>query len=66
MKDSAPRRFKFILRDDVNFNYKIIVDVINIKDKLVLHVIKNNNLGYPISPYYICQRYIGNVQDIIN
>jgi transposase InsO family protein len=39
MKDSAPRRFKFTLRDDVNFNYEIIVDVMSIEGKSVLHVV---------------------------
>jgi hypothetical protein len=39
MKDSAPRRFKFTLRNNINFNYKIIIDVISIKDKSVLYII---------------------------
>jgi hypothetical protein len=39
VKDSAPRRFKFILRDDVNFNYEIIVDVMSIEGKPVLYVV---------------------------
>jgi hypothetical protein len=39
MKDSAPRRFKFTLRDNVNFNYKIIVDVMSIEGKSVLYII---------------------------
>jgi hypothetical protein len=39
LNDSVPRRFKFTLRDDVNFNYEIIVDVMSIKGKSVLHVV---------------------------
>jgi hypothetical protein len=39
IKDSAPRRFKFTLRDDVNFNYEIIVDVMSIEGRPVLHVV---------------------------
>jgi hypothetical protein len=32
-------RFKFILKDDVNFNYSIIVDVMYIENHLILHVV---------------------------
>ncbi len=32
-------RFKFTLRDDVNFNYSVIVDVMYVKNSLILHVI---------------------------
>jgi hypothetical protein len=35
----SPGRFKFHLRDDVNFNYSIIVDVFYIQNQPVLHVI---------------------------
>jgi hypothetical protein len=35
----APGRFKFNLRDDVNFNYSIIVDIFYITGKPVLHVV---------------------------
>jgi hypothetical protein len=32
-------RFKFILKNDVNFNYSIIVDVMYIDNNLILHVV---------------------------
>jgi hypothetical protein len=32
-------RFKFTLRDDVNFNYSVIVDVMYVENSLILHVI---------------------------
>jgi hypothetical protein len=32
-------RFKFTLRDDVNFNYSVIVDVMYIENSSILHVI---------------------------
>jgi hypothetical protein len=32
-------RFKFILKNDVNFNYSIIVDVMYIENNLILHVV---------------------------
>jgi hypothetical protein len=33
------KRFKFILRDDVNFNFSIIVNIMYIENNLILHVI---------------------------
>ena len=39
MNVKAPRRFKFTLRDDYNFNYEIIVDVMYLNNKLVLYVV---------------------------
>jgi hypothetical protein len=35
----SPERFKFNLRDDVSFNYSIIVDIFYISGKPVLHII---------------------------
>ena len=35
----SPGRFKFNLKDDVNFNYSIIVDVFYISGKPVLHIV---------------------------
>ena len=35
----SPGRFRFTLRDDVSFNYNIVVDVLYINNKLVLHII---------------------------
>jgi hypothetical protein len=32
-------RFKFTLKDDVNLNYSIIVDVMYIENHLILHVV---------------------------
>jgi hypothetical protein len=37
--DKSPGRFKFNLRDDINFNYSIIIDVFYIEGKPVLHVV---------------------------
>ena len=37
--DPAPRRFKFTLKDDRNFNYEIFVDVMYLDGKPVLHVV---------------------------
>ncbi len=39
IKDKAPRCFQFQLKKDVDFNYKIIVDVIYLDRKHVLHTI---------------------------
>jgi hypothetical protein len=35
----SPERFKFTLKDDVNFNYSIIVDVMYIENHPILHVV---------------------------
>ena len=35
----SPGRFKFILRDDVNFNYSIIVDIMYIDNSPILHIV---------------------------
>ncbi len=32
-------RFKFTLKDDRNFNYEMIIDVLHIDSKSVLHVV---------------------------
>lgn len=37
--DLAPQRFKFRLRDDQEFNFEILVDVMYLSGKPVLHVI---------------------------
>jgi hypothetical protein len=34
----SSERFKFILKNDVNFNYSIIVDIMYIENHLILHV----------------------------
>ncbi|KAF1972351.1 hypothetical protein BU23DRAFT_580957 [Bimuria novae-zelandiae CBS 107.79] len=39
--DSAPRRFKFTLKDDYYFNYEILVDVMYLRSKPILHVFLN-------------------------
>jgi hypothetical protein len=39
MHGNAPGRFKFTLRDDLEFNYQVIVDVMFIDGKPTLHVI---------------------------
>ncbi len=37
--EKSSERFKFTLRDDVNFNYSVIVDVMYVENSLILHVI---------------------------
>ena len=37
IKGEAPRHFKFTLKKDVDFNYKIIVDVIYLDGKPILY-----------------------------
>lgn len=39
LNSPAPRRFKFTLRDDKEFNYEVIVDVVKLANKNTLHVI---------------------------
>lgn len=37
--DKAPQRFKFSIKDDLYFNYEIIINVVRINNRNVLHVI---------------------------
>jgi hypothetical protein len=37
--DKAPQRFKFSIKDNSYFNYKIIINVVQINNRNVLHVI---------------------------
>jgi hypothetical protein len=39
LNSSAPRQFKFTLKDNRHFNYKILVDVMYLGNRLVLHVV---------------------------
>ncbi|KAM4062690.1 cwf18 domain containing protein [Hirsutella rhossiliensis] len=39
MKSDPPRRFKFSLKDDCDFNYEVIVDVMTLGGRPVLHVV---------------------------
>ncbi len=39
IKGEAPRQFKFTLKEDVDFNYKIIIDVMYLDGKPVLHAV---------------------------
>lgn len=39
MNQKSPGRFKFTLKDDYNFNYAIIVDVMYLNSKPILHVV---------------------------
>jgi hypothetical protein len=39
LNSSAPRRFKFTLKDDRHFNYEILVDVMYLGNRPVLHVV---------------------------
>jgi hypothetical protein len=42
LHSSAPRRFKFTLKDDRYFNYEILVDVMYLSSKPVLHVVDSS------------------------
>jgi hypothetical protein len=37
--EKSSEHFKFILKDDVNFNYSMIVDVMYIENSSILHVV---------------------------
>jgi hypothetical protein len=37
--EKSSERFKFTLRDDVNFNYSVIVNVMYVENSSILHVI---------------------------
>ena len=39
MHSAAPRRFKFTLKDDIDFNYEVVIDVMYINGKPVLHMV---------------------------
>jgi hypothetical protein len=39
MNTKSSSRFKFSLKDDYEFNYSIVIDVIYLNNKLVLYVI---------------------------
>ena len=39
MHNNAPGRFKFTLRDDMEFNYQVLVDIMFINEKPVLHIL---------------------------
>ncbi|KJZ79358.1 hypothetical protein HIM_01509 [Hirsutella minnesotensis 3608] len=39
MKSDPPRRFKFSLKDDCDFNYEVIVDIMTLDGKPVLHIV---------------------------
>src|SRR5579862_9447689 len=39
MHGSNPGRFKFTLRDDIEFNYQVLVDVMFLNEKPVLHIV---------------------------
>jgi hypothetical protein len=42
--EKSSERFKFILRDDVNFNFSIIVNIMYIENNLILHVIDESRV----------------------
>jgi len=42
MHGQAPRRFKFTLKDDHEFNYEILVDVMYLGGKPVLHIVDSS------------------------
>jgi len=37
--DPAPQRFKFTIKDNLHFNYKVVIDVVRIGNHDVLHVV---------------------------
>jgi hypothetical protein len=37
--EKSSERFKFILRNDVNFNFSIIMNIMYIENNLILHVV---------------------------
>jgi hypothetical protein len=39
MNAKAPGRFKFTLKDDMDFNYEVVIDIMYIGSKPVLHVV---------------------------
>jgi hypothetical protein len=39
MNGKSPERFKFTLRDDYNFNFEIIINIIYLNGKPVLQII---------------------------
>ena len=39
IKGDAPKRFKFTLKDDVDFNYELIIDIFYLDGKPVLHAV---------------------------
>jgi hypothetical protein len=39
MNGKAPSRFRFTLKDDREFNYEIIVDIVQVDNKPVLHIV---------------------------
>jgi hypothetical protein len=39
MNGKSPGRFKFILKDDYNFNFEIIIDVMYLNGKLILQIV---------------------------
>jgi hypothetical protein len=39
MNGKSLKRFKFTLRDDYNFNFEIIIDIIYLDNKLILQII---------------------------
>ena len=39
IKSEAPQRFKFILKKDVDLNYKIIIDIMHLDEKPILHAV---------------------------
>ena len=39
IKSKAPRRFKLTLKKDIDFNYKIMVNVIYLDRKPIFHVV---------------------------
>jgi len=44
MYTKSPGRFKFTLRDNYEFNYKVIIDIMYLDGKLVLQIIDSLTL----------------------
>jgi hypothetical protein len=39
LNSKAPERFKFTLKDDIQFNYYIVVDIVHLEEKPTLHIV---------------------------
>ena len=39
IENKIPEQFKFILKKDVDFNYKIIIDIMYLDKNIVFHVV---------------------------
>lgn len=50
IKNKVPQRFKFTLKKDINFNYKIIINIMYLNKKSILHTI-DTIIAFQISQF---------------